>query len=122
MQLPAREMADVSWEGDSRKVLRSWPKPVRVDFGIALAEMQQGRPAALPVRPMPSIGTRVFELKDGDADKWYRLVYLARVQDTIYVLHCFTKNTGKTEKHDLALAEKRLKEVRQRIREGAKNG
>jgi len=101
------KIAKISWEGDSREVLREWPKPIREDFGVALGEMQESRPAALPVRPMPSIAAGVFELKDADERKWYRLVYLARVEDTIYVLHCFTKNTAKTETRDLETAERR---------------
>jgi phage-related protein len=83
--------------------------------------MQEGKTAVLPVRPMPSIAAGVFELKDSDESKWYRLVYLARVEDTIYVLHCFTKNTSKTEKRDLATAEQRWKQVQQRLREEQKN-
>ncbi len=113
--------AAVSWEGDSREVLSRWPKPIRADFGIALNEMQEGRAAALPVRPMPSIAAGVFELKDADGRKWYRLIYLARVRDTIYVLHCFTKNTARTEARDLAAAEQRWKQVQQRLREEQKN-
>lgn len=114
----AAARAVIYWEGDSRSVLRDWPRPIREDFGVALDAMQQGKPSALPVRPMPSIAPGVFELKDSDERKWYRLIYLARVQDTIYVLHCFTKNTARTEKRDLALAEQRWKQVQQRIREG----
>jgi phage-related protein len=113
--------AAISWEGDSRKILRGWPKLIREDFGIALGEMQEGRTAALSVRPMPSISAGVFELKDSDESKWYRMVYLARVKDIIYVLHCFTKNTAKTEKKDLATAEQRLKQVQQRLREEQRN-
>jgi phage-related protein len=113
--------AEISWEGNSREVLRGWSKSIREDFGIALGEMQEGRPAALPVRPMPSIAAGVFELKDSDQSKWYRLVYLARVADTIYVLHCFTKNTAKTEKRDLATAQQRWKQVQQRLREEQKH-
>jgi phage-related protein len=70
---------------------------------------------------MPSIAAGVFLLKDGDKDKWFRLVYLSRIRDVIYVLHCFTKNTGKTEKRDLATAEQRWKEVRQRLRKEQKH-
>src|SRR5665213_166740 len=113
--------ATISWEGDSRDVLRRWPKPIRGDFGIALAEMQEGKATSLPVRPMPSIAAGVFELKDADKSKWYRMVYLARVQDTICVLHCFTKNTAKTEKHDLSTAEERWKRVQQRLRKEQRN-
>ena len=113
--------ATISWEGDSRDVLREWPKPIRGDFGIALGKMQEGKATSLPVRPMPSMAAGVFELKDGDNSKWYRMVYLARIQDTIYILHCFTKNTAKTERHDLSTAVERWKRVQQRLREEQKN-
>ena len=122
MAAPAKtRQAVISWEGDSKEILRAWPKPIREDFGVALGEMQEGKSAALPVRSMPSIAAGVFELKDSDESKWYRLVYLARVKDTIYVLHCFTKNTSKTEKRDLATAEQRWKQVQQRLREEQSN-
>jgi phage-related protein len=111
----------VSWEGDSLDILREWPKHIREDFGVALGEMQEGRDAALPVRPMPSIAGGVFELKDSDESKWYRLVYLAKVQDTIYVLHCFTKDTAKTEKRDLATARRRWQLIQKKLREGRRD-
>jgi phage-related protein len=113
--------AGVSWEGDSLDVLRKWPKGIREDFGLALGEMQEGNAPFLAVRPMPSIAPGVFELKDGDAHKWYRMIYLARVKDTIYVLHCFTKSTAKTEHKDIATADKRWKLVQQRLREERRN-
>ncbi len=113
--------AAVSWEGDSLAIVRSWPRSIREDFGAALNEMQEGRPATLPVRPMPSIAAGVFELKDADARTWYRLVYLARVRDVIYVLHCFTKNTAKTDKRDLETAEIRWRALQQRWREEARD-
>jgi phage-related protein len=113
--------AVISWEGDSIKVLRAWPKPIREDIGVALGEMQEGRPATLPVRPMPSIAGGVFELKDADKSKWYRVIYMARYEDTIYVLHCFTKDTARTEKSDLATAEARWKLVQRRLREERKD-
>ena len=73
-------IASISWEGDSWEVLKSWPKPVQWDFGNSLREMQHGRSAKLNVRPMQSIGSGVFELKDADENAWYRMVYLARVK------------------------------------------
>jgi phage-related protein len=113
-------MATVSWEGDSWKVLKSWPKAIQWDFGNSLREMQYGRAAKLPVRPMQSIGSGVFELKDADEKTWYRMVYLARIEDTVYVLDCFEKNTAKTERKDLHTAAARLSNVRQRILEERK--
>ncbi|MGO4209959.1 type II toxin-antitoxin system RelE/ParE family toxin [Terriglobus sp. 2YAB30_2] len=109
--------AVISWEGNSREVLLGWPSAVRIDFGNSLREMQEGRPARLDVRPMPSIGQGVFELKTDDEAKWYRLLYLARIDDVLYVLDCFEKDTRKTEKKDLDRAATRLKQVRQRLME-----
>ncbi len=108
-------IAAISWEGDSWDVLKSWPKAIQWDFGDSLREMQHGRAARLNVRPMQSIDKGVFELKDADEKTWYRMLYLARVKDTIYVLDCFEKDTAKTERKDLNRASTRLAAVRQRI-------
>ena len=91
------------------------------DFGNSLREMQYGRPAKLNVRPMQSIGPGVFELKDSDESTWYRMVYLARVNDVIHVLDCFEKDTAKTERKDLNTAGSRLAAVKQRMQEARRN-
>jgi len=114
-------VATISWEGDSWKVLKLWPKAIQWDFGNSLREMQNGRAARLQVRPMQSIGAGVFELKDADERTWYRMVYLARIEDTIYVLDCFEKDTARTERKDLRTAESRLSQVKQRIQEERKH-
>ncbi len=66
---------------------------------------------------MPSIAKGVFELKTDDERAWYRLVYLARIDDVIYVLDCFEKDTRKTEKKDIKTALARWKNVQQRLLE-----
>lgn len=70
---------------------------------------------------MPSIGKGVFELKDGDERAWYRVIYLSVIDGVLYVLHCFEKDSRKTEKNDLALARLRLSAVQQRIQEQRKH-
>jgi phage-related protein len=122
MPATQRTFASISWEGDSRDVLSTWPDDIRKDFGYSLFEMQNGRSALLPVRPMSSIAAGVFELKDADERTWYRMIYLARVNDVIYVLHCFQKDTAKTERRDLDTAERRWKLVQQRLREKKREG
>jgi phage-related protein len=64
---------------------------------------------------MQSIGQGVFELKTEDEAAWYRVIYLARIEDTIYVLDSFTKKTRKTEKKDLNRARRRLSNVKRRL-------
>jgi phage-related protein len=64
---------------------------------------------------MQAIGNGVFELKAADEAAWYRVIYLSRIEDTIYVLDSFTKKTRKTEKNDLNRARARWSMVRQRL-------
>jgi phage-related protein len=80
-----------------------------------LLRLQEGKRPTLIARPMKSIGQGVFELKSADESTWYRVIYLARIEDKIYVLDSFTKKSRKTEKNDLNRAKARLSNVKQRL-------
>jgi len=112
---PAAE-AEVAWEGDSLEVVRSFPRAIRQELGLDIRRLQQGR-TPHDSRRMKSIGKGVFELRQRDPGGWYRLIYLTRVGDTLYMLHAFTKKSAKTSRNDLAIAASRLKRVRLRIAE-----
>lgn len=112
-------VAVLHWEGDSLEVLRTFPDPVKDRVGYALYQVQQGNEPSVPSRRMESIGPGVYELKEVDRRAWYRVIYLARVQDVIYVLHCFEKQSRKTDARDLNLARQRLANVRRRLLEVA---
>lgn len=106
--------AAVAWEGDSKAVLQSFPGNVLKNFGFELWQLQQGeRPS--DYRPLPSIGTGVFELRDQDERAWYRVVYLSRIDNVIYVLHCFEKKSREMPRRDFERAKQRLKAVRARL-------
>jgi phage-related protein len=107
--------AAISWEGDSHDILKEWPRDVRHDIGLSLLKLQEGERPTLPARPMKSIGQGVFELKAEDEAAWYRVICLARIENTIYVLDSFTKKSRKTEKNDLNRARARLSKVRRRL-------
>ncbi len=66
---------------------------------------------------MPTVGRGVREIRIRDAAGAFRVIYVAKLSDAVYVLHCFQKKTEKTGKGDLNLAAKRyrdlLKEVEQ---------
>ena len=114
------EYAAVAWEGDSRDVLQEFPDEVRQDLGFQLWQLQRGeRPS--DYRPLPSIGTGVFELRDQDERGWFRLIYLSRTDDVIYVLHCFEKKSREMPRKDFAKARQRLKAVQARLAEERKH-
>jgi phage-related protein len=113
---PARPAA-IHWEGDSKEVLSGFPAEVKSTFGFSLRQIQNGRQPRCEHRPMTSVGRGVWELKDGDSRTWYRVMYMARIKNVIHVLHCFEKDSRKTDRRDVQVAKARLSEVLKRLRE-----
>ena len=109
--------AEIHWEGDAREVLARFPASIRAEFGYSLWQLQQGRTPNSATRRMQSLGPGIWELKESDQKTWYRVMYLSRVRNVIYVLHCFEKRSHKTDRRDLEIVRERLHRVRQRIRQ-----
>lgn len=65
---------------------------------------------------MPSVGPGVWELKESDDRTWCRVMYLSVINNVIHVLHCFEKDSRRTDHRDIETAKARLKAVRQRLR------
>ena len=108
------KLAEIVGEGDSKDVLRSFPEAVMQNFGFELWQLQQGeRPRNY--RPLPSVASGVFELRDQDEGGWYRVVYLSRINDVIYVLHCFEKKNLQMPGKDFQTSRQRLKAVKARL-------
>ncbi len=112
--------AIVAWEGDSKEVLHSFPEAVRQNFGFELWQLQQGEKPS-DYRPLSSIGPGVFELRDQDERAWYRVVYVSRINDVIYVLHCFEKKSREMPRKEFEKARQRLKTVKARLAEEKKH-
>ena len=89
-------------------------------LGFSLRQLQHGRNPRCQVRSMPSVGQGVWELKEGDERTWYRVMYLSVVDNVIHVLHCFEKDSTKTDQRDIQTAKRRLSKVKQRLREKKK--
>jgi phage-related protein len=65
-------------------------------------------------KPMASIGKGVWEIRISDEAGQFRVIYIAKLKDAVFVLHCFQKKSQKTPLKDLDLASKRLRELLQR--------
>ena len=109
--------AKIEGQGDSKEVLSSFSHDVKATLGFSLRQVQNGNNPRCSHRPMTSVGKGVWELKGGDERTWYRLMYLTRIGDTIHVLHCFEKDSRKTDRRDLEVARARLKEIRQTLQD-----
>lgn len=113
--------AEIHFEGDSLEVLSGFPDEIRRTLGFALRQLQLGREPACQTRRMSSIGAGVYELKEADERAWYRAIYLSKIGNVIHVLHCFEKESRKTDRRDLEIAAQRLKLIRQRLQEQQKH-
>jgi phage-related protein len=58
---------EILWEGDSKEILSAFPPEVKSTFGFSLRRMQNGELPRCGVRPVPSVGKGVWELKTDDA-------------------------------------------------------
>lgn len=102
--------------GNAKETLGAFPQAVRGEFGYSLRRLQKGLLPDCDARRMESIGKGVWELKTSDERTWYRVIYLTRIGDSLYVLHAFEKNSRKTDKRDLEIAKSRLKLVLAQLR------
>lgn len=60
---------------------------------------------------MPTIGSGVREIRVREERGAFRVIYVAKLADRVYVLHCFQKRTQKTSRADIDLAAKRYKQI-----------
>jgi len=112
--------AEIHWEGDSKDVISSFPDDVKFGLGFELRKLQQGEMPS-DYRPLSSVGPGVFELRAEDERAWYRVIYVSRINNVIYVLHCFEKSSRTMSRNDFETAQRRLKAVHARLREMRKH-
>jgi phage-related protein len=101
------KLKPVKFLGDSLKCLREFPNDARQDAGHQLDRVQRGKQPD-DFKPMPSIGKGVEEIRVWDDIGTFRVVYTARLDDAVYVLHAFQKKTHATSKHDIDTAKTRF--------------
>jgi phage-related protein len=64
---------------------------------------------------MPAVGLGVREIRVHTALE-HRVLYVAKFDEAVYVLHAFQKRSQRTPKRDVALAKDRLTQVLTRRR------
>lgn len=96
----------------ARDVIRKFPEDVRREFGKVIFDLQKGEKLSMPLsRPMSSVAPGVEELRIRDRSGTYRVFYYTKLADSVLILHAFKKKTQKTLPHEIAMGQKRLKEI-----------
>ena len=96
-------MKRIQWLGTSLNTVRDFPENVRKLVGQELRFVQTG---SMPTdfKPMTTVGAGAYEIRVR-AGNQYRVIYVAKFAESVYVLHSFIKTTPKTSKPDLEIAK-----------------
>ena len=100
----------VEFRGSALDDLRAFPEAARREAGYQLDQVQHGREPD-DWKPMNTVGHGVREIRIRDTAGVFRVMYVAKFDDAVYVLHCFQKRTQKTSKADLNLAAQRYRDL-----------
>ena len=90
--------------------LRAFPIAARREAGHQLDQVQNGQEPD-DWKPINTVGPGVKEIRIRDAAGIFRVIYVAKFADVVFVLHCFQKKTQKTSKADVDLAAKRYRDL-----------
>jgi phage-related protein len=104
-------MKPLRFVGSSLDDLRSFPAEARRQAGFELYAAQRGLEPT-DWKAMKTVGAGVREIRIRVLGEW-RVLYVAKFADAVYVLHAFQKKTQKTRRSDIEIARRRYKQVRE---------
>lgn len=102
----------VEFLGNSLDDLRAFPLLARREAGHQIDQVQNGQEPD-DWKPMSVVGHGVKEIRIRDPAGAFRVIYVAKFAEAVYVLHCFQKKTEQTSKADVDMASKRYRHLLQ---------
>jgi len=94
--------------GTAREDLASFPETARRSAGYELFLVQSGHEPA-DFKALPDVGQGAYEIRVRDRAGAFRVIYVAKFEDAVYVLHAFQKKTRRTSAMDIELAKRRYR-------------
>jgi phage-related protein len=101
---------EIRWIGSSYDDLLEFAAEIKKKAGFQLGRVQAGLDPE-DWKPFDDVGAGVKEIRIKDSQGIYRVMYVAKFEEAIYVLHCFQKKTEATSKGDKKIAEARYRAV-----------
>ena len=102
-------MKPLRFVGSSLDDLKNFPAEARREAGFELDAVQRGLMPS-DFKPMLAVGAGAYEIRVRVLGEW-RIIYVAKFERAVYVLHAFQKKTQKTRKEDIELAARRYRLV-----------
>jgi phage-related protein len=103
------KMKPLKFVASSLDDLRNFPDEARRAAGFELHAIQSGLEPS-DWKPMQIVGSGVKEIRIHILGEW-RVIYIAKLHEAVYVLHAFQKKTRKMSKQDIDLARQRYKQI-----------
>lgn len=103
----------IDWRGSSQRDLTDdeiFTPAARREAGHQLSQVQFGSEPD-HWKPFNDVGAGTKEIIIDLDDGWFRVIYVAKFPEAVYVLHCFKKKTNATSTHDKEVAKTRYKAV-----------
>ena len=104
------EEKEIRWVGSSYADILNFPAELRRKAGFQLGRVQSGLDPE-DWKPFSEVGAGVKEIRLRDSSGACRVMYLAKFDEAIYVLHCFQKKAEATTKQDKDIAAARYRSV-----------
>jgi len=108
-------MKPLEFCGSALDDLRTFTPNARHRAGYQLERVQRGLEPE-DFKPMRAVGAGVYEIRVRDEAGAFRVMYVAKFEQAVYVLHAFQKKTQKTTQADIELAARRYRELLQELR------
>lgn len=107
MSTPSQKL--LIWLGNSLDAVKSFSAEAKREAGHQLGFVQNGKEPS-DWKPMETVGAGVKEIRI-HAESGYRVLYVAKFAEAVYVLHGFEKKARRTPKAEIDLANKRYRDL-----------
>lgn len=101
---------EIRWVGSSYVDILEFPSVARREAGFQLGRLQVGLDPE-DWKPFDDVGSGVREIRIRDASGIFRVMYVAKFEEAVYVLHCFQKKTHATSKQDKEITAIRYRAI-----------
>lgn len=101
---------DIHWAGSAYDDLLNFPPEPRRKAGFQLSKVQAGLEPD-DWKPFDEIGAGTREIRIRETGGAFRVIYVAKFEEALYVLHCFQKKTQATNLQDKRIAAARYRGI-----------
>ncbi len=96
----------------AERELKDAPKNILIDIFALFDDLAAGIKLSMPIsRPLPSIGKNLHELRLSGRAGEYRVFYVVKVSDAIYVIHATSKKKQAIDRQTADLLKQRMRSL-----------